>query len=255
MLFAEASHEACQDISVAGKGAGIDGERSGLWAEFARIIHELRPAIVFVENVPPIVKRGLDRVLADLAEVGMDATWDCFRASDVGAPHKRERFFLLAYTDGERVREFVADSDGPRLEGEDERQPKQSGTSVCRDERRQGADMADTDGRRRESVGLAQPGDFEGSRGRVADGRGDVGSVHRFPPGPDEISGWDGPRPAVRRRDAGIPRGLDRGWRTQNRVSDRLRLLGNACCPQQAALALEVLTARVLAESAHGGAA
>jgi site-specific DNA-cytosine methylase len=97
----------CQDISLAGKGAGIDGARSGLWSEFARIIRALRPVVVFVENVAALVNRGLDRVLGDLAALGFDAEWDVFRASDVGAPHRRERLFLLAYSDGERVRQFA----------------------------------------------------------------------------------------------------------------------------------------------------
>lgn len=92
----------CQDISNAGKRAGIDGERSGLWAEFHRIICELRPRYVFVENVAALLHRGLDRVLGDLAESGYDAEWQCFYAASVGAPHLRERIFLLAYPASER---------------------------------------------------------------------------------------------------------------------------------------------------------
>lgn len=67
----------CQDISVAGKGAGITGDRSGLWSEMARIIGEVRPRFAFIENSPALVNRGLDRVLADLAEMGFDAEWGC----------------------------------------------------------------------------------------------------------------------------------------------------------------------------------
>jgi len=105
----------CQDISLAGKGAGIDGARSGLWSEYARIIRALRPSVVFVENVAALVNRGIDRVLGDLAALGFDAEWDVFRASDVGAPHRRERLFLLAYAgctrlEGEKHQEpFVAE--------------------------------------------------------------------------------------------------------------------------------------------------
>jgi DNA (cytosine-5)-methyltransferase 1 len=76
----------CQDISVAGKGAGIEGERSGLWSEYARIIGELRPRYVIVENVAALLGRGLDRVLGDLAALGFDAEWHCIPASAVGAP-------------------------------------------------------------------------------------------------------------------------------------------------------------------------
>lgn len=92
----------CQDVSVAGKGAGLDGRRSGLWSEFARIVRVLGPRFVFVENVSALRSRGLDRVLGDLAALGFDAFWDCFRASDVGAPHRRERMFILAHANGGR---------------------------------------------------------------------------------------------------------------------------------------------------------
>jgi DNA (cytosine-5)-methyltransferase 1 len=87
----------CQDISVAGKGAGLSGSRSGLWSEYARIIRELRPSLVVIENVAALVVRGLDRVLCDLAASGYDAIWFPLRASDVGAPHLRERLFIVAY--------------------------------------------------------------------------------------------------------------------------------------------------------------
>lgn len=95
----------CQDISPAGKRAGITGARSSLWSEYARIIGEVRPAFVFVENVAQLVRRGLEVVLGDLAALGFDAEWDVFRASDVGAPHKRARLFLLAYAQGFGERE------------------------------------------------------------------------------------------------------------------------------------------------------
>lgn len=86
----------CQDISAAGKGAGIDGERSGMWTHMARIIGEVRPHYVFVENSPVLTSRGLGRVLGDLAEMGFDAQWGVLGASDVGAPHKRERIWIVA---------------------------------------------------------------------------------------------------------------------------------------------------------------
>jgi DNA (cytosine-5)-methyltransferase 1 len=113
----------CQDISLAGKGAGLDGARSGLWFEYARIIRELRPRYVIVENVPALRSRGLDRVLGDLAACGFDAEWDCIPASAVGAPHQRDRIWLVAYpnTDSGRLaldpQRDGADVVGP-LEGE-----------------------------------------------------------------------------------------------------------------------------------------
>lgn len=87
----------CQDISIAGKGAGIDGERSGLWREMARIIDEVLPRFVFVENSPMLVGRGLAVVLGDLASMGFDARWGVLGASDVGAPHERKRIWIVGF--------------------------------------------------------------------------------------------------------------------------------------------------------------
>jgi len=87
----------CQDISAAGKGAGIDGARSGLWREMHRIINEVRPKFAFLENSPLLVGRGLARVLGDLAEIGYDAEWLVLGADDVGAPHIRKRIWILAH--------------------------------------------------------------------------------------------------------------------------------------------------------------
>ena len=86
----------CQDISAAGKGAGLSGERSGLWSEMARIIGEVRPRYAFIENSPMLVSRGLDRVLSDLAKMGFDAEWCCLSAADCGAWHERDRIWILA---------------------------------------------------------------------------------------------------------------------------------------------------------------
>jgi len=86
----------CQDISSAGKGAGIDGERSGMWREMARIICEVEPRFVFVENSPMLTSRGLGRVLGDLASMGFDAAWGVLGAADVGANHQRDRIWIVA---------------------------------------------------------------------------------------------------------------------------------------------------------------
>lgn len=86
----------CQDISCAGKGKGIDGERSGLWGEMARVIREVRPRFALVENSPMLTSRGLGRVLGDLAEMGYNARWGVLGAIDAGAPHKRERIWIVA---------------------------------------------------------------------------------------------------------------------------------------------------------------
>ena len=89
----------CQDISYAGLGAGLDGERSGLFFEAVRVVRELRPRIVVLENVAALLTRGLDRVLGTLAEIGYDAEWHCIPAAAVGAPHIRDRVFVVAYTE------------------------------------------------------------------------------------------------------------------------------------------------------------
>jgi len=90
----------CQDISAAGKGAGIDGERSGLWGEMARIIGEVRPRFALVENSPMLTSRGLGRVLGDLAALGYGARWGVLGAVDAGAPHRRERIWIVANANG-----------------------------------------------------------------------------------------------------------------------------------------------------------
>lgn len=88
----------CQDISYAGLGAGLEGERSGLFFEAIRVVCELRPRIVVLENVAALLTRGLDRVLGTLAEIGFDAEWHCVPAAAVGAPHSRDRAFVIAYS-------------------------------------------------------------------------------------------------------------------------------------------------------------
>lgn len=90
----------CQDISVAGAGAGIRGSRSGLWFEYWRIIRELRPRYAIMENVGALTFRGLTDVLGSLAEIGYDAEWQDIRAEDMGAPHRRERIWIVAYPAG-----------------------------------------------------------------------------------------------------------------------------------------------------------
>jgi len=103
----------CQDISAAGKGAGIDGARSGMWREMARIIHEVRPRYAFVENSPMLTSRGLGTVLGDLAAMGFDARWGVLGAADVGANHQRDRIWIVAkwrgqlsYAQHDRIRRW-----------------------------------------------------------------------------------------------------------------------------------------------------
>ena len=91
----------CQDISYANeKAIGIKGKRSGLWSEMYRVICEVQPRFVLVENVSALLGRGLGVVLGDLAKSGYDAEWECIPASHVGAPHYRDRVWIVAYPDG-----------------------------------------------------------------------------------------------------------------------------------------------------------
>lgn len=89
----------CQDISSAGRRAGITGKRSGLWKQMVRAIRLVRPKFAVVENVAALRVRGMGTVLGDLAEIGYDAEWDSLPATFIGAPHERERVFIVAYSD------------------------------------------------------------------------------------------------------------------------------------------------------------
>jgi DNA (cytosine-5)-methyltransferase 1 len=189
----------CQDISVAGKGAGLAGARSGLWYEFARIIREVGPRWVIVENVRALTSRGLGTVLQDLAGLGFDAEWHCIPACAVGAPHRRERIWIVAFrnTDSERKTCYgVSDS--------------QYGRAVSTQARRQPAricckrNVADANSQR---LAKRQRQDAEGA---WATSR------------PESCGGeWWATEPAVGRVAHGVPARVD-----------RLRGLGNAVVPQ-----------------------
>ena len=122
----------CQDISTAGSGAGLAGERSGLWWEYARLIRAVLPRFVVIENVAALNRRGLDAVLGHLARCGYDAEWDIISAAAVGACHRRDRLFVVAW-----LRD-AADSNGielreqsgrrGRTHGKDKTQPWQHGS-------------------------------------------------------------------------------------------------------------------------------
>ena len=197
----------CTDISAAGQGAGIDGAASGLWLEMARIVCEVRPEFVFVENSPMLTTRGLWRVLGDLAALGFDARWGVLGAAATGAPHERERIWIVAHAQGERRGEA-----GQLRHDEPSQWPAGSGEAVH-----------DANGIDRQQV--RRPASREGRHaGEPGRGVGRHGADQHWPVEPD-----------VGRVAYGVA----------NRV-DRLRCLGNGQVPRVAAAAWRVLTGGVM---------
>ena len=249
----------CQDISAAGKGAGIEGERSGMWTEMARIIGEVRPRFAFVENSPMLTSRGLGRVLGDLAALGYDARWGVLGAVDAGAPHKRDRIWIVADA------RCITTRPDPDIQRE-VKKPKRSHFAVIRSDVPNADDRGD---RRREQQSEGSEGAWD-----VADsnGAGLEGRKHRA--GAD-AQGWQEPHGPVGERggicdtaSAGLSNGAREPlgqpdhyaqperpdwWATEpdlGRVAngvaarvDRLKAIGNGQVPAVAALAWEMLTA------------
>lgn len=97
----------CQDVSIAGRGIGITGARSGLWREMFRIIWEVRPRYVLIENSPALLFRGFEQILCDLFKIGYNAEWQCISNSEFGFPHQRERIYIIAYSSKIRFKNSV----------------------------------------------------------------------------------------------------------------------------------------------------
>ena len=210
----------CQDISVAGKGKGLDGKRSGLFYEVVRIVDRLRPAAVLLENVSALLTRGLDSVLGEMASLGYDAEWHCIPAAHVGAPHRRDRIYIMAYANdsGGGASKCKANKDGSSVVKGWEEQP-QSKPSRHRE------DVADSNGK-----GLQRLGGLEKTSQIFTQEK--VG-LFRSGVGQDQ---W-GIEPDVGRMVNGIPRRVD-----------RLKCLGNAVVPQVAQLLGEMMLTRLEAE-------
>ena len=203
----------CQDISVAGKGAGLNGERSGLFYEIIRLARQLRPRAIVLENVSALLVRGMGTVLAELAEVGYDAEWHCIPAAGVGAPHRRDRVFIVAYTQHDG-------SHGNR-EDEQERERQEMGRSQFF--RRHGGNwnVADPSVIRREGCSqesFLRKQDIQGEFERSCKDIGEQWSVE----------------PNVGRVADGVP----------GRV-DRLKCLGNAVVPQVAEVVAKILLCKL----------
>ena len=264
----------CQDISVAGKRAGLAGARSGLFFEAMRVVRDLEPRYLLLENVSALLVRGMDAVLGELAAVGMDAVWHCVTAASVGAPHRRDRVFIIGYRPDDVAdanghdaqagrerrrpireeaefsrapsqpsgrRQAVADTEGiPRW---NQRKDPGNGAGGARrtEPGQSGQDVADASGDRCDEMPERKP--FQGRQARpgvqlLADPSGPrlQGGEQRQAPG----QGSRPPRPTAARGEAG------RGdwWAVEPDICrvahgipkrvDRLRGLGNAVVPQVA---------------------
>ncbi len=107
----------CQDISSAGLKAGITGARSGLWSQMLRVISEVRPRFAVIENVSVLRTRGLEQVLQQLHAIGYDAEWHCIPASALGAPHQRDRIWIIGYPQNQGKSARALDDEAPRVQG------------------------------------------------------------------------------------------------------------------------------------------
>lgn len=179
----------CQDISAAGRGAGITGERSGMWKHMARIIGEVRPRYVLVENSPVLTSRGLDVVLGDLAALGYDAEWGVLGAVHAGAPHERERIWILAHTYGARLEEYW------ELLTALPKRPSEAGADKECEEARS-AHVAYSEGYRRDSSPLGKMDAQEVERGRGCgfddcSQDADVADTRREGQSAGRIRGWE----------------------------------------------------------------
>lgn len=213
----------CQPFSAAGNRRGLDDPR-WLWPYLVNIIRDVGPRWVVLENVPGLLKLGLPEVLADLASFGFDAEWGLFSAAAIGAPHKRERLWILGHAGGEGRSEVAGDAPGD--EGPHGRQSDGNHVAL----------------RAVEDVGYApRVGWYEGHRPAARDRWSDrVEAAACWPPGRDDDAGWrewieaGGPQPVVRRDTDGPPAGL----------ADALHLGGNGLVPQCATEAIAQLLAR-----------
>tara|TARA_R110002126_G_scaffold54114_1_gene146462 strand:- start:123 stop:953 length:831 start_codon:yes stop_codon:yes gene_type:complete len=140
----------CQDISLAGKGAGLEGERSGLWTEFHRLIKEIKPKYAIIENVSALRSRGLDQVLREISEIGYDAEWHCITAASIGAPHRRDRVWIVAYPRDSKRRDSITGSLGRDGERKLEERIRTSETTETTGSRQTSESMAYANSKRLE---------------------------------------------------------------------------------------------------------
>ena len=235
----------CQPFSTAGKRAGKFDSRN-LWPDTIRIIRELGPRYVFLENVPGLVTSGyFGTILGDLAEAGLDAEWGCFRASQVGASHKRERLFILAHSKRgatERWRYYMDGTQRKNQEGKEERERVRPDSGPINIE------LAHSEHERTQVSPTRRHATEQGNGDNVEES---YAGLPEFPPGPgDPRWGWiielyPELAPALCKMHEAEPevRNVDDAWEIKDRVA-ALMMLGNAVGPAQAELALRVLLDR-----------
>ena len=237
----------CQDISFAGKGAGLAGERSGLFFEIIRLARLLEPRAIVLENVAALLARGMGAVLGELASLGFDAEWHCIPAAAVGAPHIRDRVFLVGYANSEgepivpkhdeasRVQKLVAYSQRDPIRQQPGRGSGANGT---------GAALAAVDGKKQSMANTDNAGeraprcDLDEIRTACDQGRYSVAQPQlgrQCPIEPDAQHQYVPTRPAITRHDWwAIEPAVGRVANGVPRRVDRLRGLGNAIVPQVA---------------------
>ena len=235
----------CQDISAAGRGAGLAGARSGLWSQMARIVAEVRPSYVYVENSPILTSRGLGTVLGDLAALGFDAEWGVVSAADTGAQHLRERIWIVAYAERAERRPQRCPCHGLAWQDCVSQRPEGAGgPGSC------GAEVADSD---RKRYGTAIKTVCTG-RNAAQPGRQSLSDTDH-----DEIKRRCSPMQMGRRwrseEDGHHGHALGNEWppepdvgRVANGVAhrvDRLNGLGNGQVPRVAAAAFHLLSSRI----------
>ncbi len=247
----------CQPYSKAGKQLAHNDPRD-LWPEFARIIGEVRPHFIFLENVANVVKWGLPTVLKDLSQMGYDAAWCVVAASEVGAPHKRARWFLFGYSNdsSKHVMQFHSpQSSAHKFEAIEMADTNSQSYS---EPQRTGGELRQKGSRLEEWKDQKKTGDFIGSGGKkICHSNGDGRGEHANAKGSKRIFG-KGQLERHRSKNFGsidtFRDSISENWKVEPRmgrmvdgVADwvhRMRACGNGVVPQQAAYAYSILMER-----------